>query len=114
MTRKTPTIGDLRKVVPLLEKLSLLRANEKTANRFEDTVALAQLMHEVDVSDVEPMYTLHENRSLRLRDDVVEPTDKKNVLEPSSQVIEDYFVAPPGNVSIEDSKSSNDLKKQLP
>lgn len=104
MARKPPSLEELRKMVPVLERLSLLYADEKTAQRFTDTVMAAQLMKEVDVSGVEPMYSLLENRSLTAREDKVEKIDKRDVLEPSAKTIEGYFVTPPGNVPFDADK----------
>jgi len=102
MARKAPTIEELRKMVPLLERMSLIYKNDKTVGRFQDTVMAAQLMREVDVNGVEPMYTVLEGRTVKVREDVIEKTDKKHVLEPSVRTVEDYFLLPPSNVTIDD------------
>jgi len=108
MAKMVPKVEDLRKMVPALEKLSLLYADDKTIRRYTDTVMAAQLMRSVDTTGVEPMYSLLENKAMKTREDVVEMCDKNDVLKPSSKTVEGYFVTPPGNLPFD----SNDGHKK--
>lgn len=97
-----PALPDVLKLLPILERLSLLKADHKTVVKMQETIASAQLMRQVDTTGVEPLITLLEDKSLRLRSDIVEATSKEAILATSSKTIEDYFVAPPGNIPLGD------------
>ncbi len=69
--------------------------------RLEEAIAFAQPLEDVDTSGVEPMYTVLENESLRLRDDVVTEGNCREVLLANASLIEeDFFIAPPGNIPL--------------
>uniref|UniRef100_A0A1I7YVX5 Glutamyl-tRNA(Gln) amidotransferase subunit C, mitochondrial n=1 Tax=Steinernema glaseri TaxID=37863 RepID=A0A1I7YVX5_9BILA len=114
-TKPCPTTIDLSKVEPApefdsltlrkLEKVSLLRFDSK--DEIEDlrkAIAHANQIALVDVSDVEPMYFVHEDEDCPVRDDVPEHTDKRDILRNAAVVEDDHFVTPPGNVPLDDNE----------
>ena len=86
-----------------LERLSLVDfANLEGVKRLEEAIEFAQPLKEVDVEGVEPMYTVLEKETLRLREDeVTEGNTRKEILANAVKTEEDYFVAPPGNIPLE-------------
>ena len=69
--------------------------------RLEDAVQLAEVVTRVDTTGVEPLYSVLEGETLRLREDVVEPPDNRSQLMSLASISEeDYFVAPQGNVPL--------------
>ena len=61
------------------------------------------------------MYTLLEDETLRLREDIVTEGDcREEILANAAKVEEDYFVAPPGNIplKVEEDKYDKDSKKK--
>ncbi len=64
---------------------------------------------------MEPLFTLLEEEALRLREDEVTEGDcREEILSNASQVEEDYFVAPPGNIplKVEEDKYHKLQKRQ--
>lgn len=103
---------DLLKIVPLLEKLSLIKTDEALVQRLREAINVADSLKEVDTSGIKPLITLREEDSLYLREDVVEKTSREEILKNSSKVVEDYFVSPPGNEVPADEPNINlDMKK---
>ncbi|GAB6030202.1 hypothetical protein CHUAL_005878 [Chamberlinius hualienensis] len=92
------------KTVNLIETLSLVRFNEEEGEkRLRDSIIFANQLFEVDVSNVEPLYTVLENRPLFLREDCIsEPNSRKQLLKCAVKSEEDYFVVPPGNIELDD------------
>ena len=85
-----------------LERISLVDfANVAGIKRLEDAVQLAEVVTRVDTTGVEPLYSVLEGETLRLREDVVEPPDNRSQLMSLASISEeDYFVAPQGNVPL--------------
>jgi len=85
-----------------LERLALVDfANVKGIERLEDAIDLANKIVDVDTTGVEPLYTLLENETLRLREDeAVDPNCKRKLLNLSALIEEDYYVAPQGNIPL--------------
>lgn len=87
-------------MVPLLERLSLVRIGHEALDRVVRLVEFSQVIREVDTKGadgelrIEPMMTPSERDSLRLRDDVALPTDRKETLANAAKLVEDYFVTP--------------------
>ncbi|RWS01050.1 hypothetical protein B4U79_01057, partial [Dinothrombium tinctorium] len=93
---------ELRKIVVLLEKLSLVNfANIEGVKRLEEAIKFADRLKEVNTDGVKPMYSVLENDCLYLREDKPEKFSRKLVQQNASLLIEDYFVAPPGNVPLQ-------------
>ena len=84
-----------------LERTSLVSFDGPEAvARLEEAVAFAAPLREVDVEGVEPLYTVLEDRALRLREDEAGETSRRDAIGNAAKIEEDYFVAPPGNIPI--------------
>ena len=85
-----------------LERISLVDfANVAGIKRLEEAVKLAEVVRRVDTTGVEPLYSILEEESLRLREDVAEPPNNRNdLMKLASCSEEDYFVSPQGNVPL--------------
>ncbi|XP_006884687.1 PREDICTED: glutamyl-tRNA(Gln) amidotransferase subunit C, mitochondrial-like [Elephantulus edwardii] len=85
-----------------LERLALVDFGSREAvARLEKAIAFADRLRGVDTDRVEPMESVLEDRCLFLRsDDVVEGNCTQEILQNSHQVLEEYSVAPPGNISL--------------
>ena len=97
-----------------LESISLVQYRNTAVEkaRLEDIIRFADSLHVLDTNGVEPMIHVFDDECLRLRDDVV--TDhgcSGEVLKNAKISEEDYFVAPPGNIALLDSKklSTDDI-----
>jgi aspartyl-tRNA(Asn)/glutamyl-tRNA(Gln) amidotransferase subunit C len=91
--------------VILLEKLSLVDfGNQAGVQRLQEAVRFAEQLLAVDTSDVKPMVTPLEDIHLYLREDKVDEGNCKDVLLGlASKTLDDYFIAPPGNIALEPS-----------
>ncbi|XP_037684758.1 LOW QUALITY PROTEIN: glutamyl-tRNA(Gln) amidotransferase subunit C, mitochondrial-like [Choloepus didactylus] len=89
-------------VIEHLERLALVDFGSREAvMRLETAIAFADRLHAVDTDGVEPMESVLEDRCLYLRaDNVVEGNCAEELLQNSQRVVEEYFVAPPGNISL--------------
>ncbi|XP_006865563.1 PREDICTED: glutamyl-tRNA(Gln) amidotransferase subunit C, mitochondrial [Chrysochloris asiatica] len=89
-------------VIEHLEHLALVNFGSREAvERLEKAIAFADRLRDVDTDGVEPMESVLEDRCLYLRsDDVIEGNCAEKVLQNSHRVMEEYFVAPPGNISL--------------
>ncbi|XP_037012024.1 glutamyl-tRNA(Gln) amidotransferase subunit C, mitochondrial [Artibeus jamaicensis] len=89
-------------VIKHLERLALVDfGSQEAVARLETAVAFADRLREVDTDGVEPMESVLEDRCLYLRsDNVVEGNCAEELLQNSRRVVEDYFVAPPGNIPL--------------
>merc|ERR1719278_1833502 len=85
-----------------LERISLVDfANVAGIKRLEEAVKLAEVVTSVDTTGVEPLYSILEEESLRLREDVEEPGANRNdLMKLATCSEEDYFVSPQGNVPL--------------
>ncbi|KAM9810661.1 glutamyl-tRNA(Gln) amidotransferase subunit C, mitochondrial [Neosynchiropus ocellatus] len=89
-------------LVDKLERLALVDFRTKQGVEcLEKAIRFVDQLHVVDTSGVEPMDSVLEDRSLRLRDDaVIEGDLAARLLQLSTQTVEEYFVAPPGNIPL--------------
>ncbi|KAM9393084.1 glutamyl-tRNA(Gln) amidotransferase subunit C, mitochondrial [Pholidichthys leucotaenia] len=89
-------------LVDKLERLALVDFRTKQGIAcLEKAIRFADQLHVVDTSGVEPMDSVLEGRSLHLRDDAVtEGGCSENLLHLSKNTVEEYFVAPPGNIPL--------------
>ncbi|XP_019718425.1 glutamyl-tRNA(Gln) amidotransferase subunit C, mitochondrial-like [Hippocampus comes] len=95
----TPVAADL---VDKLERLALVdfRTKEGLAC-LEKAIRFAAQLHVVDTSGVEPMDSVLEDRILHLREDtVLEGNHAEELLQLSKNTVEEYYVAPPGNIPL--------------
>ena len=84
-----------------LERLSLVDfTNVEGIKRLEEAIEFAQPLREINTENIEPMYTVQDNATLRLAEDIPEPTSKEEILSNAKLTEEGYFVAPPGNIPL--------------
>jgi len=83
------------RVVPLLERLSLIRfANESGVTRLQEAIEFADQLLEVNVDGVEPMISPNETKCTLLRHDIAHHTTKEDITQNAKHLVEGYFVAP--------------------
>ncbi|KAK5871445.1 hypothetical protein PBY51_004328 [Eleginops maclovinus] len=89
-------------LVDQLERLALVDFRTKQGLAcLEKAIRFADQLHVVDTSGVEPMDSVLEDRSLNLRVDAVTEGDcAEELLQLSKHTVEEYFVAPPGNIPL--------------
>ncbi|XP_068167543.1 glutamyl-tRNA(Gln) amidotransferase subunit C, mitochondrial [Antennarius striatus] len=89
-------------LVDKLERLALVDfRNKQGLDCLEKAIRFADQLHVVDTSGVEPMDSVLEDRALYLRDDeVMEGDCAEELLQMSKNSVEEYFVAPPGNIPL--------------
>ncbi|XP_061198068.1 glutamyl-tRNA(Gln) amidotransferase subunit C, mitochondrial-like [Saccostrea echinata] len=97
---KEPNID--KEIVDLLERLSLVQFNNLEAvDRLNKAVQSANQLNAVNTDNVEPIDSVLEDRKLYLREDTVMDGNCLNdILKNASKTIEDYYVAPPGNIPL--------------
>ena len=85
-----------------LERISLVDfANVAGIKRLEEAIKLAEVVTRVDTTGVQPLYSVLEGETLRLREDVAEPLDNRSqLMDLASCSEEDYYVTPQGNVPL--------------
>ncbi|XP_036955295.1 glutamyl-tRNA(Gln) amidotransferase subunit C, mitochondrial [Acanthopagrus latus] len=89
-------------LVDKLERLALVDFRTKQGLEcLEKAIRFADQLHVVDTSGVEPMDSVLEDRALILRDDAVTEGDcAEELLQLAKNTVEEYFVAPPGNIPL--------------
>ncbi|XP_072289970.1 glutamyl-tRNA(Gln) amidotransferase subunit C, mitochondrial [Eucyclogobius newberryi] len=89
-------------LVDKLERLALVDFRTKQGlSCLEKAIRFADQLHVVETSGVEPMDSVLEDKALYLRSDVVtEGNYADKLLELSKNTVEEYFVAPPGNIPL--------------
>ncbi|XP_028913560.1 glutamyl-tRNA(Gln) amidotransferase subunit C, mitochondrial-like [Ornithorhynchus anatinus] len=87
-----------------VERLALLPPSDGLGlRRLEASVRAARRLRRLPTHGVPPMDSLLEDRCLYLRaDEVAEGNCAEELLQNASRTVEEYFVAPPGNISMED------------
>ncbi|XP_055616001.1 glutamyl-tRNA(Gln) amidotransferase subunit C, mitochondrial [Toxorhynchites rutilus septentrionalis] len=107
-TGQTERISVDEQTVQLLERLSLVDLDSKEAHKaLEDSIEFASRILAINTEGVEPLYTVLEQQKLSLREDIV--TDGnilQDVLANARLTEEEYFVAPPGNIPLEQDTSA--------
>jgi len=90
-----------QKTILHLERLSLVDfTNVEGIERLEEAIEFAQPLREINTENVEPMFTVQDDATLRLSEDEPEPTSKEDILSNAKLTEEGYFVAPPGNIPL--------------
>uniref|UniRef100_A0A8C3MRZ9 Glutamyl-tRNA(Gln) amidotransferase subunit C, mitochondrial n=1 Tax=Geospiza parvula TaxID=87175 RepID=A0A8C3MRZ9_GEOPR len=91
-----------RHLLEHLEHLALVDFRDaEGVERLQKAIQFADQLHEVNTDGVEPMDSVLEDRCLYLReDDVTEGNCTKELLENATEKVEEYFVAPPGNIPL--------------
>ncbi|NWX26876.1 GATC amidotransferase, partial [Notiomystis cincta] len=90
-------------VLERLEHLALVDFRDSQGvERLRRAIQFADQLQEVSTEGVEPMDSVLEDRwCLYLRgDDVTEGNCTKELLENAREKVEEYFVAPPGNIPL--------------
>ncbi|XP_004544617.1 glutamyl-tRNA(Gln) amidotransferase subunit C, mitochondrial isoform X2 [Maylandia zebra] len=89
-------------LVDKLERLALVDFRTKQGLAcLEKAIRFADQLHVVDTTGVEPMDSVLEDRVLYLREDAVMEGDcAEKLLQLSKSTVEEYFVAPPGNIPL--------------
>ncbi|CAG9863288.1 unnamed protein product [Phyllotreta striolata] len=95
--------------IALLEKLTLVDLKGKAAiETLEVKLEFADQILQVPTDNVEPLVSLLEDHPCRIREDIVtEGNCRDEVLSCATLTEEEYFVAPPGNIPLDD---KNDQK----
>ncbi|NXY49509.1 GATC amidotransferase, partial [Ceuthmochares aereus] len=89
-------------VLAHLERLALVDFRDaEGVERLQKAIQFADHLREVNTDGVEPMDSVLEDRCLYLReDDVTEGNCTKELLKNAREKVEEYFVAPPGNIPL--------------
>ncbi|KAM6051578.1 glutamyl-tRNA(Gln) amidotransferase subunit C, mitochondrial [Theristicus caerulescens] len=89
-------------VLDHLERLALVDFRDaEGVERLQKAIGFADQLHEVNTDGVEPMDSVLEDRCLYLReDDVTEGNCTNELLKNAREKVEEYFVAPPGNIPL--------------
>ncbi|XP_073529591.1 glutamyl-tRNA(Gln) amidotransferase subunit C, mitochondrial isoform X1 [Phyllobates terribilis] len=89
-------------VIDHLERLALVDfRNQEGVERLERAIHFANQLHNVNTEGVEPLSSVLEDRTLYMRNDAVTAGNcTELLLENAKTVVEDYFVAPPGNIPL--------------
>ncbi|XP_035196791.1 glutamyl-tRNA(Gln) amidotransferase subunit C, mitochondrial [Oxyura jamaicensis] len=89
-------------VLQRLEHLALVDFRDREGvERLQKAIRFADQLREVNTDGVEPMDSVLEDRCLYLReDDVTEGNCTKELLNNAREKVEEYFVAPPGNIPL--------------
>ncbi|KAG7244059.1 hypothetical protein INR49_006221 [Caranx melampygus] len=89
-------------LVDKLERLALVDFRTKQGlDCLGKAIRFADQLHVVDTSGTEPMDSVLEDRALYLRSDAVMEGDcAEELLQLSKNTVEEYFVAPPGNIPL--------------
>lgn len=89
-------------LVDKLERLALVDFRTKQGlDCLEKAIRFADQLHDVDTTGVEPMDSVLEDRALYLRADAKTDGDcAEELLQLSTNTVEEYFVAPPGNIPL--------------
>ncbi|XP_044131368.1 glutamyl-tRNA(Gln) amidotransferase subunit C, mitochondrial [Bufo gargarizans] len=89
-------------VIDHLERLALVDfRNQEGVERLERAIQFAGQLHNVNTEGVQPLSSVLEDRALYMRSDTVTAGNcTEHLLENAQTVVEDYFVAPPGNIPL--------------
>ncbi|OPJ74743.1 glutamyl-tRNA(Gln) amidotransferase subunit C, mitochondrial isoform X1 [Patagioenas fasciata] len=89
-------------VLGQLEHLALVDFRDaEGVERLQKAIRFADQLREVNTDGVEPMDSVLEDRCLYLReDDVTEGNCTEELLKNAREKVEEYFVAPPGNIPL--------------
>ncbi|XP_069817364.1 glutamyl-tRNA(Gln) amidotransferase subunit C, mitochondrial [Dendropsophus ebraccatus] len=98
----TQNINVSTEVIDHLERLALVDfRNQEGVERLEKAIRFANQLHNVNTEGVEPLSSVLEDRELYMRGDTVTAGNcAEFLLGNAKTVVEDYFVAPPGNIPL--------------
>ncbi|XDV21218.1 hypothetical protein PO909_026357 [Leuciscus waleckii] len=105
-TRVSPDLVDK------LERLALVDFGSKEGvDCLEKAIQFADQLHIINTEGVDPMDSVLEDRDLYLRaDTVTEGECAEELLQLAKNTVEEYFVAPPGNIPLKREERSAMLK----
>lgn len=97
----------------LLERLSLVNVSDSEAFRtLEDSIEFASKILDIDTDNVQPLYTVLEDQPLQMRADCVTDGDcQQEILRNARITEEEYFVAPPGNIPLNQLDQEDDGRR---
>lgn len=79
-----------------------LSNNREALATLEESIEFASKILDIDTTNVEPLYFVHEDQWLELREDKVTDGNKREaILKNASENGDDCFIAPPGNIPLE-------------
>lgn len=82
--------------------MPIMNISREALRNLQDSIEFASKILHIDTSALEPMYFVHENQYIELRDDIVTEGNIREELLGNAPVNDDVcFVAPPGNVPVE-------------
>ncbi|KAM3938256.1 glutamyl-tRNA(Gln) amidotransferase subunit C, mitochondrial [Leptodactylus fuscus] len=95
-------------VIDHLERLALVDfRNQEGVERLKSAIQFASQLHLVNTEGVEPLSSVLEDRALYVRTDAVTTGNcTELLLRNSKTTVEDYFVAPPGNIPLPSQKDN--------
>ncbi|KAF6729481.1 Glutamyl-tRNA(Gln) amidotransferase subunit C, mitochondrial [Oryzias melastigma] len=100
-------------LVDKLERLALVDFRTKQGLEcLEKAIRFADQLHVVDTTGIEPMDSVLEDRALFLREDTA--TDggcAEELLQLANKTVEEYFVAPPGNIPLPKKEERSSMLK---
>nr|XP_006129127.1 glutamyl-tRNA(Gln) amidotransferase subunit C, mitochondrial [Pelodiscus sinensis] len=98
LPQKTLTV----EVLDHLERLALVDFRTlEGVQRLEKAIQFADQLHAVNTQGVEPMDSVLEDRCLYLREDnITEGNCTEDLLCNARETVEEYFIAPPGNIPL--------------
>ncbi|XP_062874028.1 glutamyl-tRNA(Gln) amidotransferase subunit C, mitochondrial [Trichomycterus rosablanca] len=101
-------------LVDKLERLALVDfGSQEGVDCLEKAIRFADQLHVVNTDGVEPMDSVLEDRALYLREDVItEGNNAEKILQLSKNTVEEYFVAPPGNIPLPKREERSAMLKQ--
>lgn len=81
---------------------------------LDESIEFASKILHIDTSNVKPLYFVHEDHQLNLREDIVTEGNIRDViLENASATDDTCFIAPPGNIPVElEKKTFTDRKHE--
>ncbi|XP_054851922.1 glutamyl-tRNA(Gln) amidotransferase subunit C, mitochondrial [Eublepharis macularius] len=85
-----------------LEHLALVDfRDQEGVERLQKAIEFADQLHSINTDGIQPMDSVLEDRCLYLREDkVTEGNFAEELLKNANQTVEEYFVAPPGNIPL--------------
>ncbi|CAM1301396.1 GATC (predicted) [Pycnogonum litorale] len=108
-----PKIKIDNETAKLLERLALVElADTDGIKVIEQIVNFCEPLKHVNTEGVEPMVSVLESRNLHLRDDVEEKMNREEILINAAKIEESYFVAPPGNIPLQQDQTHKSQRQK--
>lgn len=92
----------------LLTNCLTISQNREALHTLEDSIEFASKILDIDTTNVQPLYTVLENQPLKLREDTITDGNiQADILRNARVTEEEYFVAPPGNIPLDQSDNNS-------